>query len=904
MSHSDTQDSHARSGAASDDDLRPLAEDILSYCDSAAEVAEEALLSHRGPQSSALVIQNSFTDTSSRSLSEISDQERRNLEAVLERPAVARLVTRNDAGVEEVIYITPSGAPRAMIGNARVASYRSAVGKLAAQPIGQDVDLHDGRFVELRAKTTFKPERQGRGWNAYGSVVETAERTPRTIVSLRALLDALPEEDALQLLEAALRGGDPLVFEGIRRTVVERMSLREQPLLDQYQDAIFRRPLDSQMLILGPPGSGKTTTLIKRLGLKIDQEYLTEDEKRLVAASVSGGARHGTSWLMFSPSELLRQYVKEAFAREQVPASNQQMVVWDRFRDGIARDTLGILRSGNSKGANRKPDLQNLLPTTIVSQTDWYDDFIAWQRQKFWSELNQVAQGLRDDTGPGASDLIKQLVSLVETSARLPSPSAFPAFRRYERGVRDIAAALIEGINTELRKAFAEQMRADGALFDRLLAFVQALDEDPDDLDDGDLDDDEDDVRDGRLSREAAFDVYIRAVRAQARAIAVGRRLPPKSRNARIIEWIGDRLPPRKTLVDIGKRARHAAALRRLSNPMRAYLRLLPLRYRGFRAERASEGRWYADVPYARADLSPLEIDLLVLGVLRSTRELLALPELTAGGEDILLERVVGLFRTQILIDEATDFSALQLACMAALADPVADSFAACGDFNQRITDWGVRSLAEIAWISPKLRTERIEVTYRHSRQLNALAHRIASLTNDSHEEAALPAHVENEGVMPVLGIGLDGEALVDWLDQRIGEVEKITGALPSLAVLVNTEQEVVPLAEKLGRALEARNIRCTPCLGGQATGDDGDVRVFDIQHIKGLEFEGVFFVGVDRLAEARPDLFNKYLYVGTTRAAMYLGMTTERELPATLNSIADAFGTSWSNSERASLSL
>ncbi|KPF82477.1 hypothetical protein IP78_03805 [Brevundimonas sp. AAP58] len=884
--------------------MRPLAEDILSYCDSAAEVAEEALLSHRGPQSSALVIQNSFTDTSSRSLSEISDQERRNLEAVLERPAVARLVTRNDAGVEEVIYITPSGAPRAMIGNARVASYRSAVGKLAAQPIGQDVDLHDGRFVELRAKTTFKPERQGRGWNAYGSVVETAERTPRTIVSLRALLDALPEEDALQLLEAALRGGDPLVFEGIRRTVVERMSLREQPLLDQYQDAIFRRPLDSQMLILGPPGSGKTTTLIKRLGLKIDQEYLTEDEKRLVAASVSGGARHGTSWLMFSPSELLRQYVKEAFAREQVPASNQQMVVWDRFRDGIARDTLGILRSGNSKGANRKPDLQNLLPTTIVSQTDWYDDFIAWQRQKFWSELNQVAQGLRDDTGPGASDLIKQLVSLVETSARLPSPSAFPAFRRYERGVRDIAAALIEGINTELRKAFAEQMRADGALFDRLLAFVQALDEDPDDLDDGDLDDDEDDVRDGRLSREAAFDVYIRAVRAQARAIAVGRRLPPKSRNARIIEWIGDRLPPRKTLVDIGKRARHAAALRRLSNPMRAYLRLLPLRYRGFRAERASEGRWYADVPYARADLSPLEIDLLVLGVLRSTRELLALPELTAGGEDILLERVVGLFRTQILIDEATDFSALQLACMAALADPVADSFAACGDFNQRITDWGVRSLAEIAWISPKLRTERIEVTYRHSRQLNALAHRIASLTNDSHEEAALPAHVENEGVMPVLGIGLDGEALVDWLDQRIGEVEKITGALPSLAVLVNTEQEVVPLAEKLGRALEARNIRCTPCLGGQATGDDGDVRVFDIQHIKGLEFEGVFFVGVDRLAEARPDLFNKYLYVGTTRAAMYLGMTTERELPATLNSIADAFGTSWSNSERASLSL
>ena len=40
------------------------------------------------------------------------------------------------------------------------------------------------------------------------------------------------------------------------------------------------------------------------------------------------------------------------------------------------------------------------------------------------------------------------------------------------------------------------------------------------------------------------------------------------------------------------------------------------------------------------------------------------------------------------------------------------------------------------------------------------------------------------------------------------------------------------------------------------------DVRVFDIQHIKGLEFEAVFFVGVDRLAAVsgceipRPDGF------------------------------------------------
>jgi hypothetical protein len=61
------------------------------------------------------------------------------------------------------------------------------------------------------------------------------------------------------------------------------------------------------------------------------------------------------------------------------------------------------------------------------------------------------------------------------------------------------------------------------------------------------------------------------------------------------------------------------------------------------------------------------------------------------------------------------------------------------------------------------------------------------------------------------------------------------------------------------------------------------------------LEFEGVFFIGIDRLAEKLPDLFDKYLYVGTTRAAFYLGLTTEKvALPQKIVSLKDAFGENW----------
>lgn len=64
------------------------------------------------------------------------------------------------------------------------------------------------------------------------------------------------------------------------------------------------------------------------------------------------------------------------------------------------------------------------------------------------------------------------------------------------------------------------------------------------------------------------------------------------------------------------------------------------------------------------------------------------------------------------------------------------------------------------------------------------------------------------------------------------------------------------------------------PCYEGQFAGQNNDSRVFDVPHIKGLEFETVFFVGVDELARQHPDLFDKYLHVGPTRAATSLGLT------------------------------
>ena len=77
--------------------------------------------------------------------------------------------------------------------------------------------------------------------------------------------------------------------------------------------------------------------------------------------------------------------------------------------------------------------------------------------------------------------------------------------------------------------------------------------------------------------------------------------------------------------------------------------------------------------------------------------------------------------------------------------------------------------------------------------------------------------------------------------------------------------------------------------------GHDNDVRVFNVEHIKGLEFEAVFFVAIDRLAEREPTLFDKYLYVGASRAATYLGITCEGTFPRAMAPLLKHFESDWS---------
>lgn len=824
-------------------------------------------------------------------------------------------------------------------------NYDSRWGRLAALKIGEEYDLgheldwpkFDGQIFVKIQHASFVPAKKKNQWDSRKTEYkDKVERNPLTIKSLREALrkkedsgeprdsttnelmqsQAASWENDLALLQTYLEGdSQDNITEGIIKEIRERLTLPDQHTLDEEQDAIFRLPLAKSLFLLGPAGTGKTTTLIRRLHQKQNfEEGLNEWEQELVKKIFPDPYDYIRSWVMFTPSDLLKSYLQEAFNRENIVATNENLVTWLSFSNYLGRDILRILRTSNFESGFFADE--NIL-TMRKDFHDWpklFQDFNSWLFAGYIEELKTALENAQKFKFFGKSQFPAELFGILSSTGNSLSGKLidicallFTTQDFLHTLYKEEKKKATDAMNIELGKLLRQDknfLQSFSNYYFSLKRDMLAGDDEGEDIEAEIIAEDDDEktnVSSSRKEQQKIFHKLIAWLASRSENFDIAK---SKTLYARLAAWLGNRAPSRNALKPIGETLKKLRILGRFSNPLNRFFNSIAVQYGKFRKLRQAENLYYHPDSALRKKISFQELDLLILIKLKLAAEILRNPLFGKDNSSFTtaVRQVKRVYKAQVFVDEAPDFSPIQLCCMKLVCHPEFNSFFACGDFNQRLTIDGTQNVESLKSFLPEFAIEEklVSIPYRQTKTLNYFSQKVLESTRN---EDALPDMKENEqantGFKPALGENLDDRDTARWLVDRILEIEgALDGKIPSTAILVPSESHVSALekllkeesAEKISALIEA-------CHDGKSAGDSRAIRIFDIRHIKGLEFEAAFFVSLEKLAAIYPGLIGNYLYVGATRAAQFLGISCEGSLPREFgNDLRSEFVESWNS--------
>lgn len=684
----------------------------------------------------------------------------------------------------------------------------------------------------------------------------------------------------------------------------QQVELRNQHILDPQQEDIKRADIfDKTLIINGGPGTGKTTALIQRIMfLKASSilEYkpdLSQDQKEVLFTN--------DSWIFFSPSELLRLYLKNNMTQEGLTASDNKVMVWKTYKNELCR-RYKIFNSETRRpflDLNKEVDFFDLGASNIKNLSDAFDlYFFNLQKNKIKRIIDikidgfgwkYIALGIKENLTK--VDKLDNWKAWVRLYLQLNN--------QFNDRVNNVVNEY-KDLSDKIANEVLLKIKSDSILLKKIYDFLEKLLENSrknssidEDNEDETIDFDESEI----INPEKDIELFkkLKAICRKYALLKYDSSVKLTKDEQELAKLITD-IKTRKEYDKLGELAYFIKYFKRIVNGSVVNIFAeIAKTYKLFRKDRidnylTSKGKetLLGILKDNNIRIHHDEQSFLLYKINQINRTLFSSDRNTyLNSNNSFISAFRDCTKPIIAIDEATDFSVLDIIAMHSLSHPLVSSVTLSGDLMQRMTRHGIREWTELSEIIQDIDLRNLDISYRQSYTLLEVAKTI--YTREFGKETNYRAFAKKDENEPKPLSFFSGNKIekLSWIAERIIEIYNAYGrSIPSIAIFLSQDFEEFTYELNGLDVLSDVGIKTVLCRDGQILGDKNAVRVFPLEFIKGLEFEAVFFHDIDSLEVN--ELLLRYFYVGLSRATFYLAITGRSGVPESISKIKHLFRT------------
>ena len=687
--------------------------------------------------------------------------------------------------------------------------------------------------------------------------------------------------------------------------------MRYSLIVDPIQTSIMEKHLydGKTVVIKGGPGTGKTTTMIHRLAYLTDTFAIKEDDtNKLNKYKITSFQRRqlleaikdNRDWIFFSPSQMLKDYLADAMRQEGLTHTAEKVWNWRDYCRMVLRDYYHLLGAeGDSTPfyVSHSPDMLYYQNSNIIQ---YFNNFFIGQLREIKAMLPVLSSDGKVYEWKSIADNIQKRFEDVDSFDLAHFVTLFNSLESlYNADCRRILRERNNAVSKLAEKICALLDKNDKAKKELKEIFELTVDE----LNDTPLEDIESDAEENKSEpltskiqkrihsllrnepqeHELAGDIqkWIKAYsyyRISQKEMSDEHNLMADVILPVIGDIFTDDIRRIGELMVFEQFAQYTRGVRSIM------LNTIPSRYKKFRSNLIKTQFEGCNLQLLRKIIQQnqgrdlhFQEQALLLGFINNLVKTIKASGSNKTKHDYI-EAYEEVSRPIIGIDEVTDFSVCEIYAMNSLLTREFNSLTLCGDMMQGMTTYGIKSWDELDSVIANQAPFEMKTSYRQSKKLLELAINLSKDTLD--ETPNFKAYMQSNRVpAPLAYINENEMYKIEWISKRIEEVNRAyAGTLPSIAIFVTDKGYIPHFIENL-QATEFFKNNGIKIYDGTIANDAADkhICIYPISEVKGMEFDVVFFHNIDK-TDAERDLLKKYIYVGLSRAAFFLGITLVEE--------------------------